>query len=68
VRLEGVRLINVHSNIVIAERQTVTPASSPDESPMQHSREDDFCGSIFDLKRMTNIEERFAGNGDDRRL
>jgi hypothetical protein len=23
---------------------------------------------FFDLERMTNIEERFAGNGDDRRL
>jgi hypothetical protein len=59
---------NVQPNIIFAERQTVTPASSPDESPMQHSGEDDFCGSIFDLERMTNIEERFAGNGDDGRL
>jgi hypothetical protein len=33
---------------------------------MQRSPEDGFSGLIF--KRMTDIEERFAGNGDDRRI
>jgi hypothetical protein len=32
---------------------------------MLSSREDDFSGLILIFKRMTDIEERFAGNGDD---
>jgi hypothetical protein len=40
---------NVQSNIIFAERQTLTPVSSPGEFPMQHSRADGFSGLIFDL-------------------
>jgi hypothetical protein len=36
--------------------------SSPDESPMQHSREDGFSG-LIDLWRMTDIEEPSRGAG-----
>ena len=36
--------------------------SSPDESPKQRSREDDFSG-LIDLWRMTDIEEPSRGAG-----
>ena len=35
---------------------------------MQRSREDGFSGLILTFKRMTDIEERFAGNSDNGRL
>jgi hypothetical protein len=44
---------------------TERPVSSPDESPMPHNPEDGFFCLILIFEGMSDIEKRFAGNGDN---
>jgi len=58
-----IRVLDESWNVV----ETITNEDlRPVNLPCMRSPEDGFSGLIFE--RMTDIEERFAGNGDDSRI